>query len=205
MVVGNGYTVPPAGRLLPPIRPWAKDILPQSRAHEALLLAAMNKTRAKISGTAIDFFADLFQGDSSFVCTLGEFDPYRTTRTGPLSWPFNIPKMPPAREFHQRKGAPIFCYLQRDHPALRQLLSVLSRAEGRSEIYVQGIDPHQVARYCFLEGPHSHLAGRSRDARSFFTFAPRRAGYCVCRARCRRVTDRPSRQFGTCDHREGPR
>jgi hypothetical protein len=56
--------------------------------------------------------------------------------------------MPPAREFQQRQGAPIFCYLQRGHPALRQLLSVLSGAEGRSQIYVQGIDPHQLARHC---------------------------------------------------------
>lgn len=148
VVAGNGYTVPPPGQLLPLMRPWGSGMHPKSRAHEALLLAATNEVSARNSGPAIDFFADLFHGEASFVSTLTEFDPYRHARATPPLWPFNIPKMPMAHEFVQRRGPAIFCYLQYGHPALLSLLRVLSDAPGRAEIYVEGIDPERLARRC---------------------------------------------------------
>ena len=35
IVIGNGYTIPPAGRPLPPIRPWQTDLQEFSVRHEA--------------------------------------------------------------------------------------------------------------------------------------------------------------------------
>lgn len=148
IVAGNGYTVPPRGRPLPLMRPWGKEMHPKSRAHEAMLLAAANEISARFSGPAIDFFADLFQGEESFVCTLAEFDPYRESRASPVLWPFNIPKMPPARAFSERRGPAVFCYLQAGHPALQPVLEALGGLETRSEIYIDGIDPCRLAQRC---------------------------------------------------------
>jgi rhamnosyltransferase subunit B len=146
VVVGSGYTVPPAGQLLPLMRPWGEKVEPKSRAHEALLLAAANEVSARLSGPAIDYFADLFQGEESFVCTLAEFDPYRNSRTTTPLWPFNIPKMPPPRPFVECRRAAIFCYLQKVHPGLSTVLAALNGLDCKSEVYVAGVDPRSLAQ-----------------------------------------------------------
>lgn len=148
VVVGNGYTVPPAGRPLPLLRPWETRAPPVSRANEGRLLSAVNEVRAKLSGPAVDSFADLFQGESTFVCTIAEFDPYRASRDAPALWPFNIPAMPRGRAFRDRTGAAVFCYLPGSHPALRPVLEALSGLDRRTEVYIQGADPRQVAGRC---------------------------------------------------------
>jgi rhamnosyltransferase subunit B len=157
VVAGNGYTVPPPGRPLPLMRPWAEDMPPKSRAHEGMLLAAANEVRARLSGPAVDFFADLFQGERTFFCTLAEFDPYRNARGQPPLWPFNIPQMPRPRSFAERRGSPIFCYLQNGHPALLSILAALSGIDCNSEIYVEGIAPHRIAERCSAQ-VHVHAA-----------------------------------------------
>jgi rhamnosyltransferase subunit B len=148
VVVGNGYSVPPAGQLLPVMRPWQDTVPPTSRLHEALLLAGANSARVKLSGPAVDFLSDLFQGDHTFVCTIAEFDPYQNNRATPLVWPFNIPEMPATRKFDERRGPAIFCYMQRGHPALRPILNALNKMDCKSEIYAQGCDAREIAARC---------------------------------------------------------
>jgi UDP:flavonoid glycosyltransferase YjiC (YdhE family) len=145
IVVGNGYTVPPGGRPLPPIRPWQASVPARSRQHEGELLAAVNAVRAQAGGACIDHFADLFHGESSFVCTLDEFDPYRSSRdTDPL-WPFNVPAIPNGASSERDR---LFAYFQSGHPALDAVLQALSVLGRRAEIYVQGADPRSIASRC---------------------------------------------------------
>lgn len=167
VVVGNGYTVPPPGRPLPPMRPWDERVGPVSRAAEGHLLAAVNEARAGIGGEAVDHFADLFSGEHHFVCTISEFDPYGAMRDEPPVWPFNMPDVAPGPAVAARRGAPVFCYLQSDHPALDAVLSALSRLPVRSTAYIQGIDPHAVAARC-----KSNVAIR-RDPADFAELLPR--------------------------------
>src|SRR3546814_6352681 len=42
IVVGNGYTIPPGGRPMPPIRPWQPALEAFSVTHEAELMATAN-------------------------------------------------------------------------------------------------------------------------------------------------------------------
>ena len=148
IVVGNGYTVPPAGCLLPPMRSWETEVNPVSRAAEARLLAAVNDYRAASGGASIDHFADLLSGDRSFACTVAEFDPYRSVRTAATVWPFNVPDVRPGPVVPERQGSPVFCYFQRDHPALHAVIGGISRVKARCEVYVQGADPQVVAARC---------------------------------------------------------
>ena len=148
VVVGNGYTVPPRGQLLPPIRPWETRVSARSRANEGRLLAAVNVVRAQLRGDAIDFFSDLFSGEHTFVCTLPEFDPYRRFRCGPTLWPFNIPDVPLGPPAAQRSGPTIFAYLPANHPALSAVISALNDLKLPSEIYVSGITAQTLAKRC---------------------------------------------------------
>jgi rhamnosyltransferase subunit B len=148
VVVGNGYTVPPRGQLLPPIRGHETSVPALSRANEGRLLAAVNGVRAQLRGEAIDFFSDLFSGEHTFVCTLPEFDPYRRFRCGPTLWPFNIPEIPLGLPAAQRAGPPIFVYLPANHPALSAVISALNDLEFPSGIYVSGMTGQVLAKRC---------------------------------------------------------
>ena len=83
--VGNGYMTPPAGRAMPPIRPWVKDrdLPATSRAAEAELLALVNRVAAAKGVPTLNFLADLFNGDRTFVVTASITDPYRAYREAP--------------------------------------------------------------------------------------------------------------------------
>jgi rhamnosyltransferase subunit B len=146
IVVGSGYTIPPKQRMLPPARPWAKTVPPSSRAHEGSLLATVNAVRDEMSAQGVDFFADLFQGDRTFVCTIPEFDPYQRDRSESPIWPFNVPA--PERELEPEPRTAVFCYFQSDHPALKEVLAALRGLDRRCEIYVRGSDPREIARQC---------------------------------------------------------
>lgn len=148
VVVGNGYTVPPPGQLLPPIGQRQTSVPALSRANEGRLLAAVNVVRARLRGEAIDFFSDLFSGEHTFVCTLPEFDPYRRFRRGPTLWPFNIPDVPLGPSVEQRSGPPIFVYLRANDPALSPVISALNDLKLPSEIYVSGMAAQALAKRC---------------------------------------------------------
>lgn len=148
VVVGNGYTIPPGGRLLPPMRPWETAVGAASRAQEGRLLAAVNAVRARRQGMAVDFFADLFQGEHSFPCTIAEFDPYGGVRSEPVVWPFNVPVIPEGPPVAERRGPAAFCYFQGNHPALAPTLAAAGSVGARTEVYVQGLDPQALAARC---------------------------------------------------------
>jgi rhamnosyltransferase subunit B len=160
VVVGNGYTVPPRGQLLPPIRQGDTSVPAVSRANEGRLLAAVNLVRAQARAESIDFFSDLFSGEQTFVCTLSEFDPYRRFRCGPTLWPFNIPDVSPGPLPSQRTGPPIFVYLPANNPALPPVITALNDLKIPSEIYVSGMTARALAKRC---SPSVRIHGKPAD------------------------------------------
>lgn len=153
VVLGNGYTIPPVGRLLPPIRPWQETLHAFSRANEAEVLHAANRVRWRLRLPPVDYVADLFGGDRSFVCTIPEFDPYRAYRTVPPMLPFNIaaaPKGAPAGERDRR----VFAYLPANHPLLATLMAALGGLDAAVDLYIGDAEgaalpapPANVTRY----------------------------------------------------------
>ena len=144
VVLGSGYGIPPARQPMGPIRPWANELPPSSRSHEGQVLAAMNQVREHLSGPPVDFVADLFQGERTFVCTLPEFDPYARARLEPQTWPFNVPRMP--QDLPGEREIAVFCYLPNAHPSLNQILGAVRSLDLRSELYISGADPHAISR-----------------------------------------------------------
>ena len=70
---------------MPPIRPWVKDrdLPATSRAAETELLALVNRVAAAKGVPTLNFLADLFNGDRTFVVTASITDPYRAYREAP--------------------------------------------------------------------------------------------------------------------------
>ena len=145
VVVGNGYTLPPSGRSLPPIRPWSESVPAQSAAIEADILRVANAVGSELGHGTESHLADLFHGTKSFVCSLSEFDPYKAYRLTPNVTPFNIPDIPVGPEVSLRKGPDVFVYLSTQHPHLHAVLSAVNKVPGRVEVYVGGADPKRIA------------------------------------------------------------
>lgn len=148
VVVGSGYTVPPPERPLLPIRPWQTTVPPESRAIEASMLVAANEIRAARGGGSVDHWADLFQGDDTFVCTLPLFDPYGAYRSRPQTWPYVLPLLRPGPPLPERDGPDIFAYLPANHPALGAVLDTLGVLGRNPQVYISGIEPRRLADRC---------------------------------------------------------
>jgi len=149
VMTGNGYTVPPGGRMLPPIKPWQETLLPFSRQHEAEVLRAMNMVRAALEGPPVDFVGDMMNGELSYVCTIPEFDPYQRYRIAPTLVPFNVPDINRYPTVAERgEQAPVFVYLPANHPLLKNVLALVSRLNVPAHVYISGAEPEKVAKQC---------------------------------------------------------
>ena len=146
VMVGNGYTVPPGGRLLPPMKPWQDVVHPFSRMNEAEIWQVANRARMSLKGPAVDYVSDLLNGDQSFVCTIPEFDPYQPYRQQTPLMPFNVPVMrqsPPVAE--RGDQAPIFVYLPGNHPYLKIVMAVVSHIGWPVEAFISGMAAEKLA------------------------------------------------------------
>ncbi len=138
LVVGNGYTVPPAGQLLPPMRPWVSEVQPYSRIHEGEALAAFNSVAQKFKDPAIDYFGDLFSGHQTFVCSIDEFDPYAAYREQTDHFPFNIDIPRSGGKVEGRSGPPVVAYLPGNHTQLENIIRGMTGSGLLCEVYISG-------------------------------------------------------------------
>jgi len=136
IVVGNGYTIPPGGNLLPPIRPWTKTLQPYSRANEGEALTAINRVAQKYKDPAIDYFGDIFSGHHTFVCSIKEFDPYGDHRPTENLFPFNIDIPDAGGPIKDRTGADIVVYLPGRHTQMQEILTAISNGGRSCEAYI---------------------------------------------------------------------
>jgi hypothetical protein len=81
VVIGNGFLVPPAGDIFPPLRPWDSPDVEEVGRREDVLVGRANrvieKWRAKPLARLGDLYADV---DDTFLTTFRELDPYARPR-----------------------------------------------------------------------------------------------------------------------------
>lgn len=145
VVIGNGYTVPPAGRPMPPIRPWQQALEAFSLDHEAELLDAANAALRARGSAPIDYLADALNGDTTFVFSLPLVDPYARYRTAPALAPFNMPRGIRPRPWEQRRPAGVFLYMPGAHTHARTAVRALAAAGASGEAYVADLASQAVA------------------------------------------------------------
>ncbi len=147
VVLGNGYTVPPAGRPLPPIRPWEAVLPPASLEAEAEITRTLADEMAAAGDRAPGHLSDLFAGTRTFVCTVPDFDPYAAHRSEATVAPFNLPAIGPVVPVDQRPEGRVFVYLQGDHPDLPILLEALRNLGLSGIAYIPGLPPSLRERF----------------------------------------------------------
>jgi len=147
VVVGNGYTIPPPGRPLPPIRPWQEALERFSLDHEAQILDAINGAETSRGAATIDHLADAFSGDRTFVFSLPLVDPYARFRTAPALAPFNMPRGIRPRPWDERREAGVFLYLPSAHAHLKTALDALTASGAAGEAYIGDLAPGAVRKF----------------------------------------------------------
>lgn len=153
--VGNGYTTPPAGRPMPPIRPWQDALEDFSIANERVLLESANTALKTLGDPPIDYLADSLHGDESFVFTLPLVDPYAAYRSEPTLAPFNMPRDIKPLPLDQRTPRGVFLYLPRGHKLTANAMRAVAGAKVAGQAYISDL-PEDVAAKQSRPGFHVH-------------------------------------------------
>ncbi len=141
LVLGTGWSLPPATRPLPAIRFWAPPAPEVLAAGEARLLAAVNPALRGAGQGPLDSLATLFDPAAGSLCTFPELDHYparvdgayygpiyQTGEGGPAHWPAGA-------------GPRCFVYANNAHPLRPALLAALGRLGWPTVLHLRGADP----------------------------------------------------------------
>jgi hypothetical protein len=125
--VGDGYSLPPPGRPMPLLRPWA-EIAPGAAADaEGRVLAVIDACLMGRNARGVRALRDLFRGAPSFLCTFPELDHYPIRADG--EWYGEVFQVAagPQGEWPKGQGERIYIDLDARHPAIGPLIEVLAR------------------------------------------------------------------------------
>lgn len=139
MMVGNGYTIPPPGRPLPPIRPWQAKLESFSIEHEQKLLEAINSVLSRRGDQPMAFLADALNGDETCVFSVPLVDPYAAYRDAPQLAPFNLPAGMAPLPLERRRARNVFFYMPRGQPDLAKAIDAVKAASVDCEAYISDL------------------------------------------------------------------
>lgn len=129
--LGIGFTMPPAGQALPPLRDWESAPRQRMDAAESRLLQTCNQVLAPYGAQPMAHAAELLRGDLPLMCSWPEMDHYGRAEAletwhGPV-----IPPQPatPAPQWPDGGGPRVFAYLSASYPGHAEVLAALV-AEG---------------------------------------------------------------------------
>lgn len=137
--VGPGFTMPPAGAPLPPLRTWEAPQPARLRAAETRLLGSANRVLDAYGAAPLTHGAELLLGDHPLLCTWPELDHVGRQNGGPWLGP-NLP--PPgghAPRWPAGEGRRVFAYLRRGVPESAEVLGALVRQGCRVLCYMPDV------------------------------------------------------------------
>jgi hypothetical protein len=132
IVLGSGYSVPPAGSdAFLPFHDWTDKEL----FEEEELLANVNAAQRSCGRKPMDFFVRTMQGDRNLVCTWRLLDPLARFRREPQIGPVE-PKIPRP---DSRKRELVFAYFHPDLLARQNIMELLCNLPNPALVVVPGI------------------------------------------------------------------
>jgi len=136
VIVGDGFTVPPSHLPeIPKIRPDVEETAPQ-----ADVVAAMAAVQQRRGRPAPESFSQLFECESTWVCTFPELDPFKAHRLKPAVGPFDAPP-PPLPLPNERR---FFAYLGTDYKKFKLASQGIAEIDLPGEVYVRRASPKTV-------------------------------------------------------------
>jgi UDP:flavonoid glycosyltransferase YjiC (YdhE family) len=138
--VGAGFSMPPGGQPLPPLRDWEPAPRERMAASEARVLDSANRVLARHKAAPLAHAAGLLLGDVPLLCTWPELDPWRRpaeacTWHGPNLMPSTAKSPALAPRWPAGEGPKVFAYLNSAHPEHGAMLAALQAAGCRVLCY----------------------------------------------------------------------
>ncbi len=155
VVLGNGYTLPPATDPLPSLRPWEEIDPTRIAESEARVLAIVNPTLGAIGGAPLTCLADLFQQTATqILCAFPELDHY--PGRGDAAWFGEVFDAGTGQPPHWPTGSAERIYARMDgrHPAFAGLIQALDRLGLPSIVEATRISDELARVLC---RPHVHV------------------------------------------------
>jgi rhamnosyltransferase subunit B len=155
ITLGISFAVPPAGRTLPKIRYWQKELTASSIANERLVHAEICKVRQALGLPEFEFFADIFGGEEVFACALPELDCYAEYRTIPAIGPLTALEgtlAPPAH--HAAHHTKAFAYLAHNDDNLEHIIEAMKHSTVQCDAYIRHLEPARMAAF---SAPNLHI------------------------------------------------
>lgn len=138
VTVGSGYTIPPRGSILPPIRPWDRETPFFSKDNEQRILEACSRLGRANTLAPVKQVAELFRGNATFPCTFPILDPYGRHRRERLWLPMSLRIEDGVARGTRTRGNAAFLYLPAKHPFVVQVLTSLVKLRWQVTAYIEG-------------------------------------------------------------------
>ena len=141
LVLGTGFTVPPATSPMPSMRPWKPDPPEKLRAAEQGVLDSINRVARYFGGQPLGKLHELFDPKSTAICAFPELDHYGARGNARYIGPTFVTDGGQALAWRGR-GPKVFGYLRMPE-VVDALIGELGRLEADGILYVPGATPAQ--------------------------------------------------------------
>jgi UDP:flavonoid glycosyltransferase YjiC (YdhE family) len=138
--IGDGFTLPPAGRSEAPYDPAAGRRDPERFARAArLALSCINAVLGARGAGSLDSLDDLLEPASQVIVSYPELD-HRQAGRDPTRYSGHFAVPDPEDEGWQAVGGPrVFAYLKPGTPGFEAVLALLGRFAGQVRVHAQGL------------------------------------------------------------------
>jgi len=141
LVLGTGFTVPPAVTPMPSMRPWKPDPPEKLKAAEDAVLDSINKALRHFGGQGFGRLHELFDPKSSAICAFPELDHYGARKDARYIGPTFVTDG--GQTFAWRgRGPKVFAYLRMPE-VVDSLIGELARLKADGILYAPGATPAQ--------------------------------------------------------------
>ena len=137
VVVGNGWTIPPAGRLNYDA-PVGSVGVSHSRLSEGRILDAFSSVLRKARLDEPTSFSELLRADKNYVLIPQLLDAYRKQRMDKMYCPTEMCLIPPRYYRQQRADVELISYFPKGHPVVSSLIAAMSSRQCKSLAYMGG-------------------------------------------------------------------
>ncbi|MGD8561237.1 MAG: hypothetical protein PVG03_01825 [Desulfarculaceae bacterium] len=146
VVIGTGFTVPPNRNPLPPIRPWMKDLPPQTLKKQRNIEEVIARVCEELGISLPGHLAELFHPFRSYVLSLELLDPYARHRDEPQLPELKNEAVGPRVAINKKKKM-FFAYLDGAFSSTPNILKALASLKHPCEAYVRDFSPQMRQKY----------------------------------------------------------
>jgi UDP:flavonoid glycosyltransferase YjiC (YdhE family) len=147
LLMGPGFTVPPARTPMPAFRQYAPPLEADLRAADQKVLATINRVAASFDRSAFSSVAALFLNTSAQITSFAELDPFGPRADVRYVGPISVRGRFRREQWTRERNTRVFAYLQPTVIGLEVILAALGDASMETICVIPGAKEAMVTRF----------------------------------------------------------